>query len=54
MEKTWEIREKEIRENIINEIEQKMFPICICQHCDNLAEGELVKRAISIVRGHQG
>lgn len=47
-------KEAEIREKIANEIERKMLPICICQRCDNLAEGELVNRAISIIRGHQG
>jgi len=53
MEKTWPVKEQELRKQIADEITKKMMPICVCERCNNLFEGALVQKAIDIVRGQK-
>ena len=41
----------QLREVIAEEIERNYLPICVCERCDNLAEGTLVQRIIKTIRG---
>lgn len=41
---------QDLREVIAQEIERKYLPICVCDRCDNLLEGNLVKRIIDTIR----
>lgn len=41
--------EKEVRETIAAQIQYEMMPMCVCERCDNMLEGRLVKEAIDIV-----
>lgn len=51
MEKTLAISLQEQREAIAAELHFKLMPLCVCAICDNLLEGALVLKAISIVAG---
>lgn len=53
MEKTLEIALAEQRQQIAEDVERKMMPICVCSRCDNLFEGRLVQKAINIIKGEQ-
>jgi hypothetical protein len=41
---------EDLREVLAQEIERKFLPICVCERCDNLSEGNLVKRIIDTIR----
>jgi hypothetical protein len=41
----------EQRQQIAEDVERKMMPICVCSRCDNLFEGRLVQEAINIIKG---
>lgn len=53
MEKTLAIALAEQRQEIADEIERKMMPICVCSRCDNLFEGQLIQKAINIIKGER-
>ena len=44
---------QDLRELIAKEIEYKFMPLHICQTCDNLAEGALIKRIITAIRDEE-
>ena len=50
MEKTWEYRELELREQIAQEIKSKLMPLCVCNRCGNLVEAQIVSQAAQIAR----
>ena len=52
MVKTLAISLAELREEIAEEIERKMMPICVCSRCGNEFEGRLVQEAINIIKGN--
>ena len=49
MEKTLEIKLKEQREAIAAQLMYELMPLCVCERCDNLLEGNMARRAIDIV-----
>lgn len=41
--------ESDLRNMIAEQIRVKMLPICICDRCDNIAEGRLIQKVIQLV-----
>lgn len=41
--------ERQLREQIADDIRRKMMPICVCSACGTERDGALVNRAIDII-----